>query len=161
VFREVPLAPPFAPQTPLLLVGLFLLGFLPACASLLGPSPDAGAGVLSNLDAICTVTNPQGTVAQRSVTQVGTEETWFGAQVPTGQVVGREECPIPAGEQVKIVGLGTATREVVGLGEPHCYGAVPTADLGHCRGARGSSRGRGLGPGGSGTERTQRQSTTG
>ena len=52
----------------------------------------------------------QGTVAQRSVTQVGTEETWFGAQVPTSQVVGSEECSIPAGEQVKIVGLGTATR---------------------------------------------------
>ena len=130
------MAHPFAPQTPLLLVGLFLLGFLPACASLLRPSPDPGAGVLSNLKAICTVTNPQGTVAHRAVTQVGTEETWYGAQVPTRQVVGSEECPIPAGEEVQIVGIGDATREVVGLGATHCYGAVPTDDLGRCHGGK-------------------------
>src|SRR5262249_19890588 len=31
---------------------------------------------------------------------------------------------------------GDATREVVGLGATHCYGAVPTDDLGRCHGGK-------------------------
>jgi hypothetical protein len=136
VFRKVPMAQTSSPQTPRLLVWLFLLGCLPACASLLGPSPDAGAGEFSNIAAICAVINPQGTMAHRSLMQFGTEKTWFGTQVPTSQVVSREECHLPAGEQVKIIAVGNATREVEGLGEAHCYGTVPSADIGHCSGGK-------------------------
>jgi hypothetical protein len=129
-----PRAQTSAPQTPLLLVGLVLLGMLPACASLQGASPEAGAGVFSNVGAICTVTNPQGTVVQQAVMQVGREEKSMGAPIPTSQGAAREECPLPAGSQVSIVGIGTGTREVLGLGAVHCYGTVRADDLGHCNG---------------------------
>jgi hypothetical protein len=113
-------------QIPLSFWWLFLFGFLPACASLLSPSPDPEAGVLSKIGATCTVINPQGTVVQQPVARRETEE------------VRSEECPIPAGEHVKIVGIGTGTttRQVFGLGETHCYGEVPAHDLGQCKGGK-------------------------
>jgi hypothetical protein len=115
-----------SPQIPLSFWRLLLLGFLPACASLLSPSPDPGAGVLSNMGATCTVTNPQGTVVHRPVARLDTEAARSQA------------CPIPAGEQVKVMGIGTGTttRQVIGLGETHCYGEVPANDLGQCSGGR-------------------------
>ena len=105
---------------------LFLFGFLPACASLLSPSPDPGAGMLSNMGATCTVTNPQGTVVHQPVARFDTE------------AARSHECPMPAGEQVKIMGVGTGitTRQVFGLGEAHCYGEVPANDLGQCTGGK-------------------------
>ena len=105
---------------------LFLFGFLPACASLLSSSPDPGVGMLSNIGATCTVTNPQGTVVHRPVARFDTE------------AARSHECPMPAGEQVKIVGIGTGTttRQVFGLGETHCYGEVPANDLGQCTGGK-------------------------
>jgi hypothetical protein len=130
------MAPPSSAWT-LLLWGwlLLLLSAVPACF-LVSSSPDPGAGEFSNLEATCTVTNPHGTVAHHSLLQYGAEQTWFGAQVPTSQEVGKQECSIPAGEQVKVVGVGGATREVIGLGEAQCYGTVPTADLGQCSGSK-------------------------
>src|SRR6267143_1512899 len=94
-------------QPPLSFWWLFLFGFLPACASLLSPRPDPGAGVLSNMGATCTVTNPQGTVVHKPVARFDTE------------AARSHECPMPAGEQVKIMGIGTGTttRQVFGLGE--------------------------------------------
>src|SRR5262245_4161795 len=80
-----PRAPTAARQTTLQLVGLVLLGVLPACVALQGASPEAGAGVLSNVGAICTVTNPQGTVMQQAVMQVDREEKSMGAPILTSQ----------------------------------------------------------------------------
>src|SRR5262245_4771953 len=129
-----PRAPTAARQRTLQLVGLVLIGVLPACVSLRGASPEVGAGVLSNVGAICTVTNPQGTVVPQAGMPVGSEAKSMGAPVPLSQGGGRGECPLPAGSQVRIVGIGTGTREVLGLGEAHCYGTVRADDLGHCSG---------------------------
>src|SRR2546426_9355123 len=89
---------------------LLLFGFLPACASLLSPSPDPGAGMLSNMGATCTVTNPQGTVVHRPVARFDTE------------AARSQECPLPAREQVKGMGVGTSTNTRQGIrpGEAHC-----------------------------------------
>jgi len=115
-----------SPQIPLSFWRLFLFGFLPACASLLNPNPDPGAGMLSNIGATCTVTNPQGTVVHQPVARFDTE------------AARSQECSIPAGEQVKVMGIGTGTttRQVIGLGETHCYGEVPANDLGQCSGGK-------------------------
>src|SRR2546426_12336330 len=83
---------------------LLLFGFLPACASLLSPSPDPGAGMLSNMGATCTVTNPQGPVVPRPAARFATE----GAR--------SQESALPPGEPVKAMGTGTRTTADPGNG---------------------------------------------